>query len=287
VSADRVAVERRKVVTVVFADVVGSTALGERVDPETLRWAMQRWFGRMRVVIERHGGTIENYIGDAVMAVFGIPVAHEDDALRAVRAAAEMREEVAALRGELRRERNLDFAVRIGVNTGEAVTGAATAGGSFTAGDTVNVAARLEQSARPGDIVLGRDTFRLVRHAVDAEPVAPLTVKGKSAALEAFRLVAVARDARGRPQRPRAPMVDREPERRQLLDAYHHALTDRSCRLCTVFGAPGVGKSRLVADAVDTLQGVATVTAGTPRSDGSPHRPAWARAPRPLRANQA
>jgi class 3 adenylate cyclase/tetratricopeptide (TPR) repeat protein len=269
-SSERVEVERRKVVTVVFADVVGSTALGERVDPETLRWAMQRWFGRMGVVIDRHGGTIENYVGDAVMAVFGIPVAHEDDALRAVRAAAEMREEVADLRGELLRERNLDFAVRIGVNTGEAVTGAAADGGFFTAGDTVNVAARLEQSARPGHILLGRDTFRLVRHAVDAEPVAPLTVKGKTAALEAFHLLAVARDALGRPQRPRAPMVDREAERRHLLDAFDQAVADRSCRLCTVFGDPGVGKSRLVADAVGRLEGVATVTAGRclPYGDG-------------------
>ena len=123
-SAAPVGGQRRKVVTVIFADVVGSTALGERVDPETLRWAMQRWFGRMRDVVERHGGTVENYVGDAVMAVFGIPVAHEDDALRAVRAAAEMREEVAALRDELRRERGVELAVRIGVNTGEAVTGA-------------------------------------------------------------------------------------------------------------------------------------------------------------------
>ena len=118
VSTAPIASERRKVVTVVFADVVGSTALGERVDPETLRWAMQRWFGRMRDVVERHGGTIENYIGDAVMAVFGVPVAHEDDALRAVRAAAEMREEVVALRDELRGERGVELAVRIGINTG-------------------------------------------------------------------------------------------------------------------------------------------------------------------------
>jgi class 3 adenylate cyclase len=215
VSAAPVARERRKVVTVIFADVVGSTALGERVDSETLRWAMQRWFGRMRDAVERHGGTVENYIGDAVMAVFGVPVAHEDDALRAVRAAAEMREEVAVLRGELRRERGVELAVRIGINTGEAVTGAAAAAGSFTAGDTVNVAARLEQAAHPGEILLGRDTLRLVRHAVDAEPVAPLTVKGKSAALEAFRLLAVAPDALGRTQQPRAPMVGRQRERRR------------------------------------------------------------------------
>jgi class 3 adenylate cyclase len=170
---------------VLFADVVGSTALGERVDAETLRWAMRRWFDRMREVVERHGGAIENYIGDAVMAVFGIPVAHEDDALRAARAAEEMRTAVAGLADELRRARGVELAVRIGVNTGEAVTGAGAGTGSFTAGDMVNVAARLEQAASPGDILLGRDTFRLVCHAVDAEPVAPLTVKGKSVAVEA------------------------------------------------------------------------------------------------------
>jgi class 3 adenylate cyclase/tetratricopeptide (TPR) repeat protein len=262
--------QRRKVVTVIFADVVGSTALGERVDPETLRWAMQRWFGRMRDVVERHGGMVENYIGDAVMAVFGIPVAHEDDALRAVRAASEMRDEVAALRDELSRERGVELAVRIGVNTGEAVTGPAASGGSFTAGDTVNVAARLEQAARPGDIVLGCDTFRLVRHAVDAEPVAPLMVKGKRAALEAFRLLTVAADARGRAQRPRAPMVGRERERRRLLDAFHQAVADRSCQLFTVLGAAGVGKSRLVAEVLETIDGAATVAAGRclPYGDG-------------------
>jgi class 3 adenylate cyclase/tetratricopeptide (TPR) repeat protein len=261
---------RRKVVTVIFADVVGSTAMGERVDPETLRWAMQRWFGCMRDVVERHGGMVENYVGDAVMAVFGIPVAHEDDALRAVRAASEMREAVAALRDELGRERGVELAVRIGVNTGETVTGPAATGGSFTAGDTVNVAARLEQAARPGDIVVGYDTFRLVRHAVDAEPIAPLMVKGKRAPLEAFRLVTVAADARGRPQRPRAPMVGRQRERRRLLDAFHQAVADRSCQLFTVLGAAGVGKSRLVGEVLETIDGAATVAAGRclPYGDG-------------------
>ena len=254
--------ERRKVVTVVFADVVGSTALGERVDAETLRWAMQRWFGRMAATIERHGGTVENYIGDAVMAVFGVPTSHEDDALRAVRAAAEMREAVAVLRAELRRERNLEFDVRIGVNTGEAVTGTTATGGLFTAGDIVNVAARLEQSARPGDILLGRDTFRLVRHAVEADPVAPLSLKGKEAEVEAFRLESVAPDAPARPHRPRPPLVDRERERKLVADAFQSTLTNSSCRMLTVLGAAGVGKSRLVGEVVDGLQGVATVTAG-------------------------
>ena len=270
VSAAPPVAERRKVVTVVFADVVGSTALGERVDPETLRWAMQRWFQRMADAIERHGGTVENYIGDAVMAVFGVPVSHEDDALRAVRAAAEMRDEVADLHGELRRERGVELAVRIGVNTGEAVTGAATAGGIFTAGDMVNLAARLEQSAPPGEVLLGGSTFRLVRHAVEAEPVDPLLVKGKDAPVEAFRLLSVALDAPARPHRPRPSLVDREDERRVLLDAFDAARADRSCRLITVLGAAGVGKSRLVAEVIDSLSGAATVATGRclPYGDG-------------------
>jgi class 3 adenylate cyclase/tetratricopeptide (TPR) repeat protein len=262
--------ERRKVVTVVFADVVGSTALGERVDPETLRWAMQRWFERMAEAIERHGGTVENYVGDAVLAVFGIPVAHEDDALRAVRAAADMREEIAVLRDELERERGVELAVRIGVNTGEAVTGVSRTGGSFTTGDIVNVGARLEQAAQPGDILLGRDTFRLVRHAVEAEPLPALTVKGKQAPIEAFRLISVAADAYGRPQQLHGPMVDRDPERRQLMGAFERAVTERSCQLVTVLGPAGVGKSRLVADLIDTLHGTATVAVGRclPYGDG-------------------
>src|SRR3954471_7172129 len=144
--------ERRKVVTVVFADVVGSTELGERVDAETLRWAMQRWFAAMGQTVERHGGTVERYVGDALMAVFGIPVAHEDDALRAVRTALDMRDEVAELHEELLGARGVELAVRIGLNTGEAVTGAAVAGGSFTTGDAVNVAARLEQAGPAGEV---------------------------------------------------------------------------------------------------------------------------------------
>lgn len=262
--------ERRKVVSVVFADVVGSTALGERVDAETLRWAMQRWFRRMAEAIERHGGTVENYVGDAVMAVFGVPVAHEDDALRAVRAAAEMRDEIAVLRDELRRERGVELAVRIGVNTGEAVTGIAAAGGLFTAGDVVNVGARLEQSAPPGEILLGRDTFGLVRHAVDAEPVAPLTVKGKSDALEAFRLLAVARDAHARPTRPRAPMVDRRHELSTVLDAFQRSRAQSSLQMVTVLGAAGVGKSRLVDEVASTMRTSATVAVGRclPYGDG-------------------
>ncbi len=254
--------ERRKIVTTIFADVVGSTEMGEKLDAETLRWAMQRWFHLVRDAVERHGGTVERYIGDAVMAVFGIPVAHEDDALRAVRAAVDIRDADVSLRKELQLARQVDLAVRIGVNTGEAVTGAATVGGSFTAGDAVNVAARLEQSARPGEILLGRETLRLVAHAVDAAPVVPLTVKGKSAAIEAYRLMRVVPAAPARPQRRAAPLVDRVDERLQLRDAFERTVRGGSCQVCTVMGVAGVGKSRLVGDVVAELRRDATVASG-------------------------
>jgi class 3 adenylate cyclase/tetratricopeptide (TPR) repeat protein len=254
--------ERRKVVTVVFADVVGSTELGERVDAETLRWAMQRWFAAMGQTVERHGGTVERYVGDALMAVFGIPATHEDDALRAVRTALDMRDEVAELHEELRGARGVELAVRIGLNTGEAVTGAAVAGGSFTTGDAVNVAARLEQAARPGEILLGRDTHRLVAHAVEAEAVEPLSVKGKREPIEAFRLLRVARHAPPRPARTDAVMVDRVQEQWRVRSAFERAVAQRSCELLTVLGTAGVGKSRLIAETVTAFGDAATIARG-------------------------
>jgi predicted ATPase/class 3 adenylate cyclase len=262
--------ERRKVVTVVFADVVGSTALGERVDAETLHWAMRRWFDAARGVLERHDATVEKFIGDAVVAVFGVPAVHDDDALRAVRAAIDLRAAADALRTQVRRERGIDIAVSIGVNTGEAVTGDPAAGGGFATGDGVNVAARLEQAAGPGEILIGADTFRLVRHAVEAEPVTPPPAKRRAPALQAFRLATVAAGASARPSRPRARMVGRERERRRVLDAFHQAAADRTCQLFTVLGAPGVGKSRLVAEVLETLGDRATTARGRclPHGDG-------------------
>src|SRR5690348_11892317 len=167
--------EQRKTVTVLFCDVAGSTALGERLDPEALRAVMASYFDVARVAIERHGGTLEKFIGDAVMAVFGVPTVREDDALRAVRAAQELRDAV-------------EVPVRIGVNTGEVVTGS---GDSLVTGDAVNVAARLEQSAGAGEVLLGAQTYALVRDAVDAELLPPLAAKGKSEPLTAYRLGAV------------------------------------------------------------------------------------------------
>src|SRR6478752_7335635 len=157
----------RKVVTVLFCDVVGSTSLGESVDPEALQGLLARYFERMKAIVEAHGGSVEKFIGDAVMAVFGVPQAHEDDALRACRAAVEMRDALP----------ELGIRGRIGVNTGEVVTGTSE---RLATGDAVNVAARFEQAAEPGEVLISESTHALVREAVRAELVEPLSLKGKS-----------------------------------------------------------------------------------------------------------
>jgi class 3 adenylate cyclase len=221
--------EQRKTVTVLFCDVTGSTALGESKDPEALRALLARYFERMRAIVESHGGTVEKFIGDAVMAVFGVPVLHEDDALRACRAAVEMREAFA----------DLGINGRIGVTTGEVVTGTAE---RLATGNAVNVAARLEQAAAPGEVLVGAETLALVRDAVVAEHPEPLTLKGKSGPVSAFRLLSAEGDL---VRRFATPMVGRETELRRLRDAFAQAVHDRSCQLFTVLGAAGVGKSRL------------------------------------------
>jgi class 3 adenylate cyclase/tetratricopeptide (TPR) repeat protein len=221
--------EQRKVVTVLFCDVAGSTALGDRLDPEALRRVMASYFEVARAAIERHGGTLEKFIGDAVMAVFGVPTVREDDALRAVRASQELRDAVA-------------IDVRIGVNTGEVVTGG---GDALVTGDAVNVAARLEQAAEPGEVLLGAETYRLVRDAVTVEAVEPISAKGKAESLVAHRLVAVDSAAPGLARRLDAPLVGRRHERRLLEDAFENAVRHRACALFTMLGTAGVGKSRL------------------------------------------
>jgi class 3 adenylate cyclase/tetratricopeptide (TPR) repeat protein len=251
--------ELRKTVTVVFCDVTGSTAMGERLDPESLRRVMSRYFAEMRTALERHGGTVEKFIGDAVMAVFGVPAIHEDDALRAVRAAAEMREALEVLNKELERDHGVSLAARIGVNTGEVVAGDQS--DTLVTGDAVNVAARLEQAADPGTVLIGEETLRLVRDAVVAEPVPPLEVKGKSEPLAAFRLVEVTAGVAGLARRLDSPMVGRERELARLTHAFEAAVADRSCQLFTVLGTPGVGKSRLVEEFLGSL-GAATVLRG-------------------------
>src|SRR5512138_1153373 len=162
----------RKTVTVLFCDVTGSTELGETTDPEVLRALLARYFDRMQAIVESHGGTVEKFIGDAVMAVFGVPAAHEDDALRACRAAVEMRDALP----------ELGIAGRIGVNTGEVVTGTEE---RLATGDAVNVAARFEQAAAPGEVLLGPETMRLLRGAVTTIELEPLDLKGKAAGVAA------------------------------------------------------------------------------------------------------
>src|SRR5687768_7406782 len=184
--------EVRKTVSILFADVVGSTSLGEQTDPESTRRMLSRYFDAMRRIVERHGGRVEKFIGDAAMAVFGIPTLHEDDALRAVRAAHEIRGAVETLNQELAGASWHPISLRTGVNTGEVVAGEATQGHTLVTGDAVNVAARLEQAAAPGEIILGGPTYRLVRDAVEAEPVPPLELKGKAEAVEAYRLIGMA-----------------------------------------------------------------------------------------------
>src|SRR3990170_5240050 len=227
--------EQRKVVTVLFCDLVGSTALGESTDPEALRARMRRYFEDLRAIIERHGGTVEKFVGDAVMAVFGIPVSHEDDALRAVRAASEMRAAIS--------EHGLE--ARIGVNTGEVVVGGE--GETLVTGDAVNVAARLEQAAGSGEILIGPETRLLVRDAVRVEPVEPLSLKGKSAPVEAYRLLGVISDAAPLARHLETPLVGRESERDRLWRDFEDAVAKRTCRLFTLLGPAGIGKSRLPA----------------------------------------
>src|SRR5438270_488229 len=192
--------ETRKVVTVLFSDATGWTALGERLDPEALRAIMSRYFKEIRATIERHGGTVEKFIGDAVMAVFGIPRLHEDDALRAVRAAAEIRERLPAV-GEAV---GMALRFRTGVNTGMVFTGE---GESLAVGDAVNVAARLEQAAEPGEILLGAETLRLVADRIEAEALAPLSMKGKSEPVPAYRLLRMVQDRAADQPAPRRPRL--------------------------------------------------------------------------------
>ena len=233
--------EHRKTVTVLFCDVTGSTALGESIDPEALRERLARYFGRMKAIVERHGGTVEKFIGDAVMAVFGVPVVHQDDALRAVRAAAEMREALP----------ELGLQARIGVNTGEVVTGTEE---RLVTGDAVNVAARLEQAAPPGEALIGASTLALVREAAEVEPVEPLALKGKAEPVPAYRLLWV-RDVPER--RPGTPFVGRGPELALLRDAWQRVQAGGRCEQVTVVGDAGVGKSRLVAEALASIEAMA------------------------------
>jgi class 3 adenylate cyclase/tetratricopeptide (TPR) repeat protein len=239
----------RKTVTILFADVTGSTQLGERLDPEALRRVMTRYFEVSRAALERHGATVEKFVGDAVMAVFGVPAVHEDDALRAARAALDLRSAVSALGLEL----------RIGVNTGEVV---AEAGETLVTGDAVNVAARLEQAAAPGDILLGATTYLLTRDGIRADALAPIEAKGKSEPVAVWRLLDVLDDAPAFSRRLDLPFVGRDEELAQLVGLFERAAREGTAQRVTLLGVPGIGKSRLARELVQRVGDEARVVVG-------------------------
>ena len=251
----------RKTVTIVFSDLVDSSQLSRQLDPEAHRNLLARYFGAMHEVVERHGGIVEKYIGDAVMAVFGVPVVHEDDALRAVRAAVEMRETLATLNDELARSWGIRLAARIGVNTGEVIAGDHSQGHLFVTGKAVNVAKRLEEAAETNEILIGEATHQLVRDAVLVERGADRTVK-HGEAVDGIALLAVFEHVPGHFRRFDSPFVGRDRQRAALRSVFENAVSDRACHLLTVLGGAGVGKSRLVQEFVDSLGHEITVLRG-------------------------
>jgi class 3 adenylate cyclase/tetratricopeptide (TPR) repeat protein len=266
--------ETRKTVTVVFADLVDSTSLGERLDAESLPFVLRRYYEAARRPLEQHGGKVEKFVGDAVMAVFGVPVLHEDDALRAVTAAVGLLEALDVLNADLEREWSVSLLVRVGVNTGEVLVSESADHETPILGDTVNVAARLEQAAEPGEIVIGDPTYRLVRHAVLAEPLTGLALKGKNLSVDAWRLLEVDPEPQ-RHARVDAPMVGREQELGMLHSVFERTITTRRCHLMTWRGDAGVGKTRLIDEFERAAAARATVLRGRCPSygEGITYRP--------------
>jgi class 3 adenylate cyclase/tetratricopeptide (TPR) repeat protein len=232
----------------VFCDLKGSTNLGEALDSESLREVLNVYFNEMKSVLESHGGTVEKYIGDAIMAVFGLPRLHEDDALRAVRAAWEMKQALGTVNEKIEAHWGVRLENRTGVNTGEVVAGDVSAGQRLVTGDAVNTAARLEQAAPTAEILIGDPTFRLVKDFVETEPVEPLELKGKAERVPAYLLTGVPGFEKGEAiaRRLDAPMVGRDEELAILEGALDRAIEHDRAELTTVMGPAGVGKSRLL-----------------------------------------
>ena len=264
----RISQETRKTATIVFANVEATTVDGAPLPPTALRDVMTRAFEQSRKSLARHGAAIEKFIGDAVMAVFGLPASHEDDALRAVRAALEVRRGLLALAESLDRDEGIRLDVNIGVNTGEVVAGEVSLGQRLATGDTVNVAARLEQAATSLEVLIGQSTYSLVRELAEVEEVEPLTVKGKSQPVRAYRLLAVRSIAPA--QRHVAAMVGRAEEMAALVGTFGSVVSDRACRMVTLVGDAGVGKTRLADEFLDSIRANARIVRGRclPYGDG-------------------
>lgn len=249
--------QERRVVTILFADVTGSTRLGERLDPERLQEILGTYFSAMREEIEAEGGTLEKFIGDAIMAVFGVPVAHEDDPARALRAALRMRRRMEAVNADLQARHGVALQIRTGINTGAVMAATSPRPGEpMVTGDAVNTAARLEQSAEPGDIVVAERTARAAR-GFQYQELSALELRGKQAPVPAVLLLEAAPEhpERGVPGL-RAPMVGRDQELALLQVVYGRAVAEARPNLVTIYGEPGVGKSRLVREFLDWAGGL-------------------------------
>ena len=252
----------RKTVTVAFLNLSPSTSLGASPDPEALRRIVRRHVGTAADVIRRHGGSVEHLIGDAVVAVFGIPAAHEDDALRAVRAVIELRGELAAVNEELAYTGGIRLAARVGLDTGEVLVGDSAAGQPIASGDAVRVAAQLQQAAGEGEILVSESTRRLIQHAARFEPVAHRALEIHGQPVTAWRLLDVVAGAPAFARRHDAPMVGRASELAQMRAAFDRTVQERGARLFTVIGEAGIGKSRLVREFAESLGSDALVLVG-------------------------
>jgi len=249
---DRAGEERRKTVTILFTDIVDSTGLGVQLDPEVLRSVMRRYFDTVRTIVERHGGTLEKFIGDAAMAAFGIPQLHEDDALRAVRAANELREALIGLNADLQRDHGLAIQIRTGINTGEVLAGDAASGEPFATGAAVTVAMRLQQAALPGETLLAEATRSVLREAALSEPVEPIDAGGSLGPVRAFRLLALGESTGLRPQAG-ASLVGRQEELGRLESAFATVRAERRSRVVVILGDAGIGKTRLTSEFISSL----------------------------------
>jgi class 3 adenylate cyclase/tetratricopeptide (TPR) repeat protein len=262
-------ISQRKTVSVVFADLVESTTLAERLDPEVLAGILRRYFASLQSVVHKHGGRVEKFIGDAVVGVFGVPTLHEDDALRAVRAALEMHEALSGLNSELDAGLGVALRARIGVNTGEVLVSDDDA-----LGHAISMAARLEQHASAGEVLIGKATFALVAQAVEVEPTDELIVKGSNDPIAAWRVTGL-RQVVPRGSRAGGAYIGRERELEQIAAAFDSAVSQPACVTVTVVAPPGLGKSRLIAEGVSRLVDDARVLRGAclPYGEGITYAP--------------
>src|SRR5256714_2112382 len=255
-AAPATAREERRVITALSADLVGFTSRPEKLAPEDVRAMLPPYYARLRHELERHGGTVEEFIGDAVVALFGAPVAHEDDPERAVRAAIAIREAIAELNEA---DPTLELEVRIAVNTGEALVALGSRpelGEGMASGDVVNTAARLQAAAPVNGVLVGEATYRATGAAIEYREAEPVEAKGKSEPVVAWEaLRARARFGLDVEQQPRTPLVGREQERDVLTGALERVRKELSPQLVTLVGVPGIGKSRLIAELFQVVDG--------------------------------